>query len=152
MTVLNLPISFRIFQEQKKRVRFETPQNWEASKQNYSPRRLTSKPGVCLLEPLNPASLVSLQVNTLLQMKDHRSLASSSYPAAMETFYIAFQLRYEETQQFQCSGFFRLLWCLLEVHRNSYFHDILKIPKGQWDPFFFGELHFGEWIFIWVLY
>lgn len=136
MTVLNFLTSLRIFQEQTKIVRFERPQIWEASRQNYSLWRMTSKPGVCLLEPVNDASLVSLQVNTLLQMKDHRSLARSSYPATMETFYKAFQLSCEETQPFQCSGFLRLLCCRLEVHRSSYFHDILQIPKGHWDPFF----------------
>lgn len=125
MTVLNFLTSLRIFQEQKKIVRFERPQNWEASKQNYSPWRLTSKPGVYLLELLNHASLVSLQVNTLLQMKDHRSLVRSSYPAAMETFQHSLSTEIWRDSAVQCSRFLRLLCWLLEVHRSSYFHDIL---------------------------
>lgn len=142
MTVLNFLTSLRIFQEQTKMwdlrdQRFERHQGRTMKTDlQVSLWRLTSKPGVCLLEPVNDASLVSLQVNTLLQMKDHRSLARSSYPATMETFYKAFQLSCEETQPFQCSGFLRLLCCRLEVHRSSYFHDILQIPKGHWDPFF----------------
>lgn len=154
MTGLNFLLLFRIFKKQKKIKSNLTGQNLRGIVTEPQHLKPDHKPGVWLLGPANLTS-ASILTNTCTSpgITDDRNQGSQK-PCKVHLFcrflwkpifYVAFLPSYEETQQLQCSGLLSLLCCfLLEVHRNSCFHDTLQTQNKSMKIFSFGDLCVGE--------